>query len=66
MSPAQTCAQVSGTSAAEAALDELRHELDQLPTGARDEAGRLLADHLKTLIRLVRAYQIPDQGRGSV
>jgi hypothetical protein len=57
-------ATVTGTQAAEAALDALRHELELLPAEARDEAGRLLAPHLHDLCRLIRDYT-PHQRKRS-
>lgn len=64
MTAAQTSVAATGTQAADAALEALRHELELLPPEVRDEAGRLLAPHLHDLCRLVRGYA-PRQRRSA-
>lgn len=61
MTAAQTSVAATGTQAAEAAIEALRHELGLLPDDARDEAGRLLAKHLHELTRQIRVWNVPHQ-----
>lgn len=65
MTPAQTCAQPTARTSADAALDALRHELDLLPAPVRAEVEPLVAEHLRALTVQVRNYTIPNQRKAA-